>query len=489
MQPDLPKAPAPVLWEYDKLGRVISMTAPGNMVTNYGYDAASQLLSQSTRVDGGGVLVHYAYAYDLVGNRTRMTDEDGAHGYVYDDLYRLTAATHPLEVHASNPDESYAYDANHNRVSGVTGRAFATDGAPLPVAYEYDEGSRLTQDDLFYYSYDDNGNVTRRVGKRDGTTMEYDYDSEDRLTAVREWRYPWLASDTATPTVSATYAYDPAGRRVSKSVNGVVTNYAYDGHNLVAEYDADGNLLARYVHPPDAIDRPVAMIRGGQTFYYVYDGHGSVVALTNGAGQIVQRYEYDTFGRPTLVLGNLANPFMFAGREYDPETGLYFNRARTYDPDTGRFLQQDPIWDYNLYAYAGNNPVNMIDPMGELFLLGAFGIFSGIVGLPLDVPQDNNANANNTKQSQSSPAQTQTSESDDYYGREIHTDDSGDEYVNIEKYYYDEESGGMVPGSYRFYVSDPDAQGKRRADWNTMLGDSMEPDYGTPEPSDEDEEK
>ena len=363
MQPDLPKAPAPVLWEYDKLGRVISMTAPANMVTNYGYDAASQLLSQSTHVDGD-VLLHYAYAYDLVGNRTHMIDEDGRHGYVYDDLYRLTAATHPLEVHASNPDESYAYDANHNRVSGVTGRAFATDGAPLPVAYEYDEGSRLTQDDLFYYSYDDNGNVTRRVGKRDGTTMEYDYDSEDRLTAVREWRYPWLASGTATPTVSTTYAYDPAGRRVSKNVNGVITNYAYDGHNLVAEYDADGNLLARYVHPPDAIDRPVAMVRGGQTFYYVYDGHGSVVALTNDAGQIVQRYEYDSFGRPTLVLGNLANPFMFAGREYDPETGLYFNRARTYDPDTGRFLQQDPIWDYNLYAYAGNNPVNMIDPMG-----------------------------------------------------------------------------------------------------------------------------
>ena len=119
MQPDLPKAPAPVLWEYDKLNRVISMTAPANMVTNYGYDAASQLLSQSTHVDGD-VLLHYAYAYDLVGNRTHMIDEDGRHGYVYDDLYRLTAATHPLEVHASNPDESYAYDDNHNRVAGVS---------------------------------------------------------------------------------------------------------------------------------------------------------------------------------------------------------------------------------------------------------------------------------------------------------------------------------------------------------------------------------
>jgi len=100
-----------------------------------------------------------------------------------------------------------------------------------------------------------------------------------------------------------------------------------------------------------------------------------VAALTDVNGTFVEYYEYNVFGEPTIWDVNameivessvVGNRFMFTGREFDSETGLYYYRARMYSPQTGRFLQVDPIWALNLYAYCGNNPLNWIDPWGLL---------------------------------------------------------------------------------------------------------------------------
>ena len=110
-------------------------------------------------------------------------------------------------------------------------------------------------------------------------------------------------------------------------------------------------------------------------YYYHYDGLGSVVALLNSSGTVVETYEYDAFGNTTIknassqIIDESAydNPYMYTGRRYDPETGLYYYRARIYSPAIGRFLQPDPIGyadGMNIYAYCGNNPVNWIDPTG-----------------------------------------------------------------------------------------------------------------------------
>jgi len=62
------------------------------------------------------------------------------------------------------------------------------------------------------------------------------------------------------------------------------------------------------------------------------------------------------------------NPYRFTARRWDPESGLYYYRARMYLPKLGRFLQVDPVGysagDMNLYRYVGNNPVNATDPLG-----------------------------------------------------------------------------------------------------------------------------
>jgi RHS repeat-associated protein len=176
------------------------------------------------------------------------------------------------------------------------------------------------------------------------------------------------------------YKYDGLGRRIEKNVDGKITRYVYDNEDIILEYDGEGNLIAEYIHGP-GIDEPLMMKRDNQTYYYIADALGSIRALVDTQGFIRQMYEYNAFGEIVQVLDEegapipiedaIPNPYTFTDREYDPETGLYYYRARYYDPRLGRFLQEDPFKGFldiphslNLYLYAYNNPIKYIDPWG-----------------------------------------------------------------------------------------------------------------------------
>ncbi len=145
-----------------------------------------------------------------------------------------------------------------------------------------------------------------------------------------------------------------------------------DREDILFELDGNNNIITEYLHG-SGIDEPIAMIRGGQTYYYHADGLGSIIAITNSAGQVVQKYEYNSFGEITYQQDvNFKQPYTYTGREYDNESGLYYYRARYYDSKIGRFLQQDPFRGFlrypqtqNRYPYTLNNPVNMTDATGE----------------------------------------------------------------------------------------------------------------------------
>jgi RHS repeat-associated core domain len=101
-----------------------------------------------------------------------------------------------------------------------------------------------------------------------------------------------------------------------------------------------------------------------------------VTSLTNTAGTITQKYDYDAFGNLRDIAGyssdNDANPFRYCGEYFDEETGTIYLRARYYNPAIGRFTQEDvyrgtpdnPL-SLNLYTYSWNNPITYSDPTGN----------------------------------------------------------------------------------------------------------------------------
>jgi RHS repeat-associated protein len=163
---------------------------------------------------------------------------------------------------------------------------------------------------------------------------------------------------------------DPLGRRIERAAAGITTKYLYDGQNILrrTQTDATGTQVLTYIQGP-GLDDPLAKEdNSGALVYYHADALGSILATTSQAGSVVSTRRYDAWGN--LEAGASESDYAFTGREWDPETGLYYYRARYYSPQMGRFLSEDPRRFQegpNLYAYVRANPTTFVDPSGTSF--------------------------------------------------------------------------------------------------------------------------
>ncbi len=176
----------------------------------------------------------------------------------------------------------------------------------------------------------------------------------------------------------------PAARRIGVDDNGSQTWTVYDGQNPYADFNASGTLQERYVHGPGVVNGAVADVllartnSGGTTAWYLPDKLGTVRDIANTSGTVIDHIAYDSYGNVTGETSPAnGDRFKYAGQEYDPTIGLYYDRARYYDPATGRFLTQDPsgfaAGDVNLYRYVGDEPTNATDPTGLMMDPGSPG--------------------------------------------------------------------------------------------------------------------
>jgi len=382
--------PRTVTYSYNDDGERITLGYPDESVIQYEYEDHGWL---SRILAGGNEPPIATYEYDAVGNATQMPREntivtlkafddenhitsivDGAQGETplnqlnskYDAVGNRIESERTVSVDGSDPihtQENYAYDAIHQ----VTGVETVDIVETSSVQFTYDAlGNRIT--------VDENGTITHYTANELNQYTQVgdfspSYDADGNLAGMGDWLYQ----------------YDALNRLVSAS-NGEMTAHFW--------YDARNRVVARSYQAADAaeptitlntyedwngprIDEIVVMRNEHGTFYPQHGFLGSVTMLTDKEGHLVERYTYSVTGEVNVYDANgsklaasaLGNRWMYTGREWLAQVGLYDYRNRVYSAELGRFLQTDPTSfiaaDLNLYRYVQNDFINYVDPDGQ----------------------------------------------------------------------------------------------------------------------------
>jgi RHS repeat-associated protein len=329
-----------VSYGYDNANRRTSMTVLGQVQVTYGYDNADRL----TSITQGTASV--TIGYDDANRRTSGTLPNTVQAtYGYDTSNRLTSITFK-KGGTTLGTLTYTYDAAGRRT--VLGGTWARTGLPQVVASaSYNANNQQTAWGSQTNTFDLNGNLTS-----DGTNA-YTWDARDRLASI---------SGGAT----ASFAYDPTGRRASKTISGTTTQFLYDGANPVQEFSGAGAVLANLLTGL-SIDEYFTRTDGSGRRTLLADALRSILSLADDAGALQTSYTYEPFGNTTVSGQANGNSFQYTGREND-QNGAYYYRARYYNPAQHRLISEDPVrlasGDVNAYAYVHDSPINLSDPSG-----------------------------------------------------------------------------------------------------------------------------
>jgi len=376
------------------------LTANGAVAT-FGYDQLARPIGSVVEMQHpDGSVTSEMFTHDVRGvdgsPRQRMRWFKG--GQIESDYYQLDGAGRvigeidgvmtlqngqPVSLLSGEPDNAtiapflaapggttYALDAGAAWVTktviqtvgsgGIGGKASVT-------AYDPDALHRPRTVDGGSVGYDSADNLTHLLSR--GSFYDFAYDV-----------YGHPESLQVTPTfgkISATFKYDPLGRRVLETDSTGSHEIIWDGGQALAMTDAKGNLTLEI--PGDDLDEHVASVSAhgsGHAQYYHQNWDGSVLGLSSNGG-IEQGYAYSAWGerRVTFQKGNgkgrarqsQPSRFAFQGQLFDPWTGNSMMRARQYMPSIGSFTSEDPagfIDSFNLYGFVGGATLTYGDPLG-----------------------------------------------------------------------------------------------------------------------------
>ncbi|CDZ81072.1 Cell wall-associated polypeptide CWBP200 [Candidatus Rubidus massiliensis] len=315
---------------YNQSGRLLSMThALDSGSTTFAYNQNAQpkemkhnKFSQNLSFDTLGNILEKA-GHDEIGNY--------ACNYTYNSLSQLTSEK-------GMADNTYAYDSMHNRIvqNGET--------------CQFNQFSQIISNQETTFSYDLNGNLTKKVAPNKEIT--YEYDALDRLVKA-----------TVDGTVT-TYTYDYFNRRMSKNDQ----LFFYEVDNEIGSYQngAIQELRVLGCGRGAEIGASILMELKGKTYLPLHDLNGNIVALLNENGEVEESYRYDAYGNELEKIASI-NPWHYSSKRIDPETGFIYFGARYYDPSLGRWITKDPLGyadGPNLYAYVHSRPVGSVDLHG-----------------------------------------------------------------------------------------------------------------------------
>ena len=256
------------------------------------------------------------------------------------------------------------------------------------ITYGYDKNNRLLKEmkasgenetDTTRYGYDANGNqiykeneTLKPAATGDTESLNIYIVGQDASNDASIYQYDGLNQLTKSIVgdKTVTYGYDGNGLRTSKTVNGSVTTEVWDGDQIALELNGVGAVTNKYVRGINLIYGDDGT--GSNKKFYLFNGHGDVIQLTDNTGTVVKNYDYDAFGNEKNIDPNDTNVFRHCGEYFDKETSTMYLRARYYDPEIGRFITEDSLegkindpLSLDLYTYCKDDPVNMVDSDGH----------------------------------------------------------------------------------------------------------------------------